>query len=370
VFQFATSIILIIGTIIVYRQLNYIQTKNIGFNKDQVLIINGTGALEQQAKAFKNEILNLPGVSSGTLSGYLPISASSRNDNSFSKEAVMDSKNGFNMQTWTIDHDYIKTLGMQIIRGRDFSKDFSSDSTAVIINETTAEILGYENPVGQKIYSIAADPNNVVAHTIIGVVKNFNFRSLRDNIGPLSFFLGTGQGQVSFKVNTTNIQSLVQQVENKWKTMAPGMPFSYEFLDQAFDNMYRSEQRIGKIAITFAVLTILIACLGLFGLATYMAEQRTKEIGIRKVLGASVSNVVTLLSKDFLKLVTIAFLFAVPIGWWAMYKWLQDFAFRINISWWVFVWAGCIALTIAVFTVSFQAIKAALANPTNSLRAE
>jgi putative ABC transport system permease protein len=370
VFQFTTSIILIIGTIVVYNQLNYIQTKNLGFNKDQVLIINGTGALEQNARAFKNEVLNLPGVSIGTLSGYLPIASSARNDNSYSREPVMNVNNGFNMQTWRIDHDYIKTFGMEIIKGRDFSKDFPSDSAGIIINETTAKILGYEDPVGQKIYTIEEVPEKVIAYHIIGVVKNFNFNSLRENIGPLSFFLGKSEWRASFKVSANNIESLLQQVENKWKTLAPGMPFSYEFLDQGFDNMYRVEQRVGKIAITFAILSILIACLGLFGLATFMAEQRTKEIGIRKVLGASVSNVVSMLSKDFLKLVTIAFCFAVPLAWWAMHTWLQDFAYRIDIAWWVFVLAGFIALIIAVMTVSFRAIKAALANPTKSLRAE
>jgi putative ABC transport system permease protein len=370
VFQFVTSIILIIATIVVYNQLNYIQTKNLGFNKDQVLIINGTGALEHNTKTFKNEVLNLPGVISGTLSGYLPIASSSRNDNSFSKETVMDVNNGFNMQTWRIDHDYIKTFGMEIIKGRNFSRDFPSDSNGIIINETTAKLLGYDNPVGQRIYSIEEDPKDVITYTIIGVVKNFNFNSLRENIGPLSFFLGRSEWRASFKVNTKNIQSLLQLVENKWKTMAPGMPFSYEFLDKGFDNTYRVEQRVGKIAITFAVLSILIACLGLFGLATFMAEQRIKEIGIRKVLGASVGNIVGILSKDFLILVTIAFCLAVPIAWWAMSKWLQDFAFRVDIGAAVFILAGCIALIIAIVTVSFQAMKAALANPVKSLRSQ
>lgn len=370
VFQFATSIILIIGTMIVYRQLNYIQTKNIGFDKDQVLIINGGNALEQKAAAFKNEILNLPGVSTGTLSSYLPISSSSRNDNSFSKEAVMDVKNGFNIQTWTIDHDYIQTLGMHMIKGRNFSRSFPSDSSAVIINEATAQLLGHKNPIGQKIYSMADDPKNVIAYTIIGVVKDFNYKSLRTTIGPLSFFLGSSQGQISFKVTTKNVQSLLEQVEKKWKTIAPGMPFRYEFLDQGFDQMYRNEQRIGKVAITSAGLTILIACLGLFGLATYIAEQRTKEIGIRKVLGATVSSVVALLSTDFLKLVTIAFFMAVPVAWWVMDKWLQDFAYKITIEWWMFALAGGLAVGIALLTVSYQSIKAALVNPVKSLRSE
>jgi putative ABC transport system permease protein len=369
VFQFFISIFLIIGTIVVYKQLQYIQTKKLGFDKEQVLIINETGALGNNAKAFKNEVLNMPGVVSGTIGGYLPVSASARNDNSYSKEAVMDSKNGFNMQTWRIDYDYLKTLGMEITKGRNFSREFGSDSSAIIINETTAELLGYKDPIGQKIYASNND-GPPTAYNIVGVVKNFHFESLRQNIGPLCLLLGNVPWLTCFKLNNADIPGLVKQVEAKWKSMAPNLPFSYRFLDESFDNMYRVEQRVGKIALSFAVLTILIACLGLFGLATYMAEQRTKEIGVRKVLGATVSNIVNMLSKDFLRLVIISALFAVPAGWWAMNLWLRDFVYRINIGWWIFAVAIALAVMIALCTVSFQAIKAALSNPVKSLRTE
>ncbi|MEO8712832.1 MAG: ABC transporter permease [Parafilimonas sp.] len=369
VIQFATSIILIVGTIVVYEQLNYIQTKNLGYNKNQVLVINGTYALNDNIDAFKNEVLQMPGVISGTESSYLPVTSSSRSDNTYSKDAVMNEKNGIDMQTWRIDYDYIKTLGMQIIKGRDFSKDFGSDSSAVIINETTAKFLGYDNPVRQKIYTTDRD-NKPISYNIIGVVKNFNFESLRQNIGPLCFRLDKNTGLTSFKVNTGNINSLVAQIQNKWKTMAPGLPFSYRFLDDSFNEMYRTEQRVGKIALTFSILAIFIACLGLFGLATFIAEQRTKEIGIRKVLGASVQGIVQMLSKDFIKLVAIAFVLAAPFAWWAMHAWLQNFAYRINIEWWVFTVAGFGALFIALITVSFQAIRAAIRNPVKSLRTE
>ena len=368
IFQFAISIFLIIGTIIVFKQLNYIQTTKLGFNKDQVLVINGTGALRNNVTAFKNEVLKMPGVVSGTLSGYLPVAESSRSDKSYSSQAIMDGKNGFNMQTWHIDYEYLKTLGMEIIAGRNFSPEYGSDSSAIIINETTAKLLGYDNPVGQKIFS--PDDQNTEAFNIIGVVKNFHYESLRQNIGPLCFVLGTSTWLTSFKVQTANIQPLVKQIQSKWKVMAPSLPFSYRFLDESFDNMYREEQRVGKIAFAFAVLTIVIACLGLFGLATYMAEQRTKEIGVRKVLGATVSNIVNLLSKDFLKLVALSAIFAVPLSWWVMNKWLQDFAYRADIDWWVFVVAIGVAVLIALLTVSFQAIKAAIANPVKSLRTE
>jgi putative ABC transport system permease protein len=373
VFQFATSIILIVGTIIIYDQLHYIQTKNLGYNKEEVLIIDKVYALNNNAEAFKNEVLKMPGVISASLSSYLPVSASWRNSHTFSRDAVLNAENGLEMQDWKTDYDYIPTLGMQIIKGRNFSRDFGSDSSAVIINETTAKFLGYADPVGKKLYSSDADSDgNTSAYTIIGVVKNFNFESLHQQVGPLCFMLGNNNYASSaiFKVNSSNIQSLIAQVETKWKTVASGLPFSYRFLNESFNEMYREEQRVGKIAITFSALAIFIACLGLFGLATFIAEQRTKEIGIRKVLGASVNSVVSMLGKDFIKLVAIAFVFAAPLAWWAMHNWLNNFAYRISIEWWMFAAAGAIALLIALITVSFQSIRAALANPVESLRTE
>jgi len=370
VVQFTTSIVLIIGTIIVYNQLHYIQNKNLGFNKDQVLIIDGTGVLGNNVQVFKNDVLQLQGVQSGTVSGYLPVENSGRNDNTFSKTSVIDVNSGFDLQNWTVDYDYLKTMGMQLVKGRNFSRDFGSDSSAIIINETTAQILGYDDPVGQKIYSSNATPGQSTAYTIIGVVKNFNYENIHHTIGPLGLLLGNVPWTTSFKINTSNVGNLIAQVQSKWKALAPGMPFSYRFLNESFNEMYRAEQRVGTIAMIFSVLAIFIACLGLFGLATFIAEQRTKEIGIRKVLGASVSGIVQMLSKDFLKLVVISFLVASPLAWWLMHKWLQDFAYRIDINWWVFVVAGIAALFIAVLTVSVQAIRAALMNPVKSLRME
>ncbi len=372
VFQFTTTIFLIVGTIVVYSQLNYIQTKKLGFNKDKVLIIHGTGALRKDSEAFKNEVSKLSGVTASAFAGYLPVSNSSRNDNSYSKEAVMDAKNGLNMQTWVIDYDYINVMDMEMASGRNFSKDFGADSSAIIINETTAKTLGFDNPIGKKIYTMFQDQfsNRLVSYDIIGVVKNFHFESMKENIRPLCFRLGKPSWETAFKVNTGNIQNLLTNIESKWKAMAPGMPFNYEFLDDSFDKMYRVEQRTGKLGLSLAIIAILIACLGLFGLATYMAEQRIKEIGVRKVLGASVANLVTMLSKDFMILVLISTILAIPLAWWAMYKWLEDFAYRITISWWIFALAGVIAMLIALLTVSYQAIKAAVANPVNSLRTE
>jgi putative ABC transport system permease protein len=372
VFQFTTSIVLIVATIIVYNQLHYIQNTKLGFSKDQVLIVDGAYALNNNVQAFKNEVLAMKGVVSGTIGSYIPVSNSSRSDDTYSKEAVMDTKSGLDMQSWTIDYDYLKTMGMEVVKGRNFSKDFGEDSSAILITETTAGLLGYADPVGKMIYAPSGrDGNNsLLPKKIIGVVKDFHYESLRQNIGPLCMRLGKSTGLASFKITAANSVDLIKQIERSWKNLAPGLPFSYRFMSESFNEMYRSEQRAGSIAIVFAILAVLIACLGLFGLITFMAEQRTKEIGVRKVLGASVPNLVTLLSKDFLLLVLISCVFAFPLAWWAMHNWLQDFAYRINIDWWVFVAAGCMAIAIAIITVSFRAFKAAIANPVKSLRTE
>ncbi|HSU27802.1 MAG TPA: ABC transporter permease [Chitinophagaceae bacterium] len=371
VFQFWISIIIIISTIVVYKQLNYIRNKNLGFSKDQVLIINDAYALNRNSESFKNEMLRLPGVISGTISPYLPVTNSSRSDNTFSKEAVLDSKSGLDMQNWTVDYDYIPTMGMQMKNGRNFSPDYGGDSAAVIINEEAEKFFEFKDPIGQTIYTM--NPNPQIGPSplkIIGVVKNFHFESLKKNIGPLCFQLSKSPGLASFKIRAGNTTEILKAAESNWKAMAPGMPFSYRFLDESFNDMYRSESRAGKIAMIFSFLTILVACLGLFGLATYTAEQRRKEIGIRKVLGAGVNGIVRLLSIDFLKLVSIAFVIAVPAGWWFMHTWLKDYAYRVNIGWEIFLVAGFLAGLIALLTISFQAIRAAIANPVKSLRAE
>jgi putative ABC transport system permease protein len=258
---------------------------------------------------------------------------------------------------------------MELVKGRNFSREFGSDSSAVIINETTAQFFGFDDPIGKKMYA-SSDQNKPASFTIIGVVKNFNFESLRQKVAPLCMVLGKSNWLTSFKLTSANISSLLPQIEQKWKSMAPGMPFSYRFLDESFNNMYTAERRVGKLALIFSVLAILIACLGLLGLVTYSTQQRIKEIGIRKVLGASVRNIVSMLSYDFLRLVIISLLIATPLAWWVMQKWLEDFAYRIGIGVWMFIVAALIAISIAVITVTLQAMRAANANPVKNLRTE
>jgi len=369
VFQFTTSIILIVGTIVIYKQLNYIQSSELGFNKDQVLVVNNTGLPQETRQSLKDEIVQLTDVKSASFGQYLPVSNSSRNNTSLSTEAVMTEANAINMQFWPTDYEYLENMNMEMQEGRFFSREFGSDSTAIIINETAAKLAGLDDPVGKNIYS--SDGNgNISTYHVIGVIKNFNFESLKQNVGALSMVLGNNSSRSAYRFNTNDVPGLVDIIQDKYKAVAPGMPFDYSFLDESFDNMYRQEQRVGSVAITFAILAIIIACLGLFGLATYIAEQRTKEIGVRKVLGASVTNIIKMLSKDFVILVLIAFLIATPIAWWFMKQWLQDFAYRIDLSWWIFAATGFISLVVALITLSFQAIKAALSNPVKSLRTE
>jgi len=370
VFQFSTSIILIIGTIVIYRQLDHIQSSQLGFQKDHVLVVENSGMSNSARESIKSEIEQLTDIKSASFGGYLPVGDSSRSDTTFSTEAVMTETNGFNMQYWSVDYDYIPTMGMEIIEGRNFSREFGADSLGMILNETAVKSTGFKDPIGKKLYTSFGPNEPAIPYTIIGVVKNFNYESLRQNVGPLSFVMGNNSWISVYRFNTSDVSGLVSTIENKYKAMAPGMPFNYHFLDESFDNMYRQEQRVGKVALTFSFLAIIIACLGLFGLATYIAEQRTKEIGIRKVLGASVTNIVKMLSTDFVKLVLISFVIATPIAWWLMNKWLQEFAFRIDLSWWIFAITGLIALIIALGTLSFQAIRAAISNPVKSLRTE
>lgn len=370
VFQFSTAILLIIGTVVVYKQLSFIRNKNLGYQKEQVLLINDTYVLGNNYEAFKKSINALNGVKSSASAGYLPVSGSSRSDNTFSTEATMTTDNSFNMQNWNMDYDYIPLLGIELLQGRNFSREFGTDSLGLIINETCAKMLGGGNLIGKKIYTSSNGREMDMVYTIIGVVKNFNFESLRQEIGPLSMRLGNANSTTAVKISSADIPGLIAGIEKLFKSMASGKPFSYRFLDDAFEDMYRSEQRIGKLALIFSVLAIFIACLGLFGLATYMAQQRVKEIGVRKVLGASVFNIVHLLSSDFVKLVLLSAVISFPVAWWAMNRWLQDFAYRTPLNWWVFALAGIIGLFIALATISFQAVKSAMANPVNSLRTE
>lgn len=370
VFQFSISIFLMVGTLVIYNQLRFIRNKQLGFDREQVLVLQNTTALGSQARAFRQEVAALKGVQAATMTSFLP-TGNSRNDGPLFLTPTPDPKQAITMQMWSVDDQYIPAMGMHMKTGRNFSASFATDSQAVVINEAAARLIGLKDPINQKIYDWQdVDRKSGNSYTIIGVVKDFNFNSLREQVTPLALFLREDRGSMAFRIRSNDMPALMAQVEQQWRAMVPNQPFSYSFMDDDFNNLYQSESRMGKISLSFAVLAIFIASLGLFGLAAYAAEQRTREIGIRKVLGATMTNIVHLLSKDFLKLVMIAILFAFPLGWWAMHRWLQDFAYRIGIGWEVFAIAGVMAAGIALLTISFQAIRAALANPVNSLRAQ
>jgi putative ABC transport system permease protein len=368
VFQFSISIILIIGTIVIYNQLDYIRSRKVGYNREQVLVLHNTYPLDKKIKSFREELLKISGVESATITSNLP-TASGFNENGWFRDATLDAKKAVVFTDFRVDENYIPTLGMQIVKGRNFSHEFASDSAGILLNEAAVRLLGFKDPLSETLYRPTDSAKSSAFH-IVGVVKDFNYSSMHDKVGPLVIEYGDDWGSMALRINSKNISSVVKQVENKWNSFVPGQPFSYTFMDNDFNKIYNADQRTGKLFITFAVFAIFIACLGLFGLVTYAAEQRTKEIGIRKVLGAGVGGIVTMLSKDFAKLVLIASVIAFPIAWLAMNKWLQSFAYRINVSWWMFVVAGMAAIMIALITVSFQAIKAAIANPVESLRTE
>ena len=370
VIQFAISIVLIVGTIVIYNQLSYIRNKDVGFNRDKVMVIQNSYALKSQVNSFKEELQKLSGVKDITLTGYLPVNGYRSNDAFFTSPAL-DQQSAISMQKWTIDENYMKTLGIKLAEGRNFSRQFLTDSMAIIINEAAAKFMATKNILNKKLYTIE-DPKTkrLNEYHIVGVAKNFNYSSLREMISPLAMLYGEEHGSMAIRINTTNITPIIDQIKSKWQSIATGQPLEYTFMNEQFNSLYSTEQRTGQIFTTFAILAIAIACLGLFGLAAFAAEQRTKEIGVRKVLGASVTNIAAMLSREFFKLVIIASLIAFPLAWWMMNKWLQDFAYRTNISWWIFVVAGILVLLITLITVSFQAIKAALLNPVRSLRTE
>jgi putative ABC transport system permease protein len=370
VFQFAISIFLIIGTLIIYNQLNYIQKKSLGFNRHQVLLVKHMNVLNKQANVFKEEIKHLPGVVSTTLSSFTP--TGDRRWTGY----VSANNNLHQTQFWPVDEDYLHTMGMQLEKGRDFNTQLSSDSSAMIINQTAAKVMGFtSDPINQTVV-YGTDQKR---YHIIGVVKDFNFSSLRDNVTPVVMTMmtpferkrqGDGPDMLGIRVNTENLPALLSGIENKWKTFSNNQDLDYSFMDEDFNTLYQAEQRTGKIALLFTILAIFIACLGLFGLAAYAAERRTREIGIRKVLGANVPDLVALLAAQFLKLVVIALVVAAPLAWLTMEKWLEGFAYRESIQWWVFPVAGLGAVLIAMVTISSQFIKAAMANPVESLKVE
>ncbi|QRR00091.1 ABC transporter permease [Dyadobacter sandarakinus] len=363
--QFAISIALIIATIIVYTQMNFMRNRDLGFNKEQMVIVNTEG--DPNKESFRQSLMNLAGVKSTSASSSVP---GSGNPGAYSE---IENKSGdlqiANLDLYFVDFDYIPNFGLKMVAGRPFSREFGTDTTqAMVMNEAAVKLFGYSSPeqaIGRRFRQWGREGK------IVGVIKDFHFRSLQETIKPLTMRIEpNGTQLVAVKVEGSKVRGVLAAMEDKWKSVIPNRPFSYYFLDEFFDRQYRAEERFEKLFFNFAVLAIFISCLGLLGLASYSTMQRTKEIGVRKVMGASVGSIVGLLSRDFLKLVVLAFVIASPIAYYGMNKWLQSFAYRTDIYLWIFAVAAGLSFAIAFLTVSFQSIKAALMNPVKSLRSE
>jgi len=380
VFQFTISIALIIGTAIVVQQLHYIENAKLGLNKDQVLIIGDAGHLSRSNReSLLQHLQQTKGVeraatSNGIVGGL----------NWTMGMTAKGSKNSQLVNFLNVSYDYLDVLGMQIVEGRNFSPAFPGDSAtkgepgstspiigSLILNERAVKDLGIHEPVIGSLVSTGTDADTTYYRRVVGVVKDFHFASFKSEIKPFAFSLAAGyQDNFTVKVDAAGIAGTIGEIQKKWSAYSPDRPFHYSFLDETFANLYRSEQRFNQVILYLTILAITIGCLGLFGLTAFTVERRTREIGIRKVVGASAGSIVVLLSKDFIRLVLLAIVIAVPIAWYAMDRWLQNFAYRIHIAWWIFLLAGAAAVLIALATVSFQAVRAAFSNPVNSLRSE
>jgi len=364
VFQFVVSISLIVCTLLVYQQLEYTQNKNLGFDKENVLVVNNMRRLEDKAETFKKSLLQKSSVVNATLANDLPPAI--QNSSVF---RVQGEEQDHIITFYFTDANHLPTMGIELKEGRNFLEDNPADSAAIILNEAAVREFGLDDPLEAKITGQFGPQPQVLR--VVGVTQDFNFQSLRNKIRPMAIMM-TRQGSqhLAVRLQPGDVATTLADIEQSWQELSPGEPFEYSFLDQDFDQLFRAEQRLGQVFTVFTGLAIFIACLGLLGLAAYTAEQRTKEIGIRKVMGASVTRMVLLLSQDFAKLVGVAFLIAVPLSYFLMQQWLSDFAYRINIGVGTFVLAGVAALAVAWITVSFQSLRAARTNPAKSLRSE
>jgi putative ABC transport system permease protein len=371
VFQFMISVFLIISTFIIGNQLQYIQQKKLGYNRDNVLILDADTKINEKGDLIKSELQTLPFVKAVSKAYESPVKIIGGYNMSGA-----DASKQMAVTANPIDEGYIETTGLQLIAGNNITRqdvtdasneDYTKSYYHFILNESAAKALGWtaKEAVGKKMFLGENRPGEVR-----GVIKDFHYASLHSEIKPLVLFPSSWGNILLVKTDAQNIAAAISSVEKKWKLIAPHRPFSFRFMDEDYQKMYDTEMRTGKVFNVFAMLAVVLACLGLFGLSAYAAKQRVKEIGVRKVLGASVAHISLLLSSGFIKLVAISFLLASPIAWFAMNKWLQQFSYRVNVEWWIFAVAGVLSLLIALVTVSLQAVKAAVANPVKSLRSE
>ena len=374
VFQFTVSAVLIVCTIVVLNQMHFIQNKKLGFDREQVLVLHNASRLGDRADALKQEMLKYPQVAGATLSSFLPV-PSARARLPIARADHPNPAQAFPVSFWRIDEDYLATLGMKIASGRNFSSRIAGDAQSAIINQAAASYFGFASPLGEKLVmldesAMERGARATVSVTVVGVVEDFHFESLREIITPLVLLRRPSSGNLILRILPGQTAAVLQTLKAKWAGLAPGEPFEYSFLDDDFIKIYEAETRTGRIYTLFAIVAVLIGCLGLFGLAYFSAARRTKEIGIRKVLGAAVHEVAAMLIRDYVLLVGLANLVAWPVSYYLMHRWLQDFAYRAPLGLMPFVLSGLLGLAIALLTVGGQAIRAARANPVDSLRYE
>jgi putative ABC transport system permease protein len=365
IFQFVLSIVLIIGTIVVVKQSNYLQHADLGFSRENLLYIPLEGDMGKNYTVFKQQAMNMPEIKGVTC---LSDGLTSIGGNVTGSVSWTGKDPNANPQFWitAAGYDFVKTMQLKLIQGRDFSRDFAADSAGYLVNEETIKLLKYKDPIGKPLELWGTKG------VIVGVLKNFHLTSLHEHINPVIVHLSEANngGNILVRVKAADTKNALAGLENICKALNPKFPFTYFFADEQFKKLYKSEAMVSSLTNCFSILAIFISCLGLLGLVMFTAEQRIREIGIRKVLGASVFSLFRLLSGEFILLVVIALLIASPLAWWATHAWLQDYAYRAPIGWWVFGLAGAITIGIALATVSFQAIKAAITNPVKTLRTE
>jgi putative ABC transport system permease protein len=372
--QFTISLILLTSVLILNKQMKFIQNKNLGYNKEQLLVINNTNLLEKNIENFRNQIVANPQILSITESGFLP-SPSNRTHGAVWRDGIM-SNDPLLVTHFFVDHEYMKTFDIKTVSGRTFSKEFSTDSSAIVINQAAVKLLGWKDPIGRKVGVVLTadfDINNPVldVYTIVGVVEDFNFDSLHSPVEALLMYLKESNQLITCRIRRdTNIPDMVAFLKSKWIENAPDQPFEYDFVTDSLHRQYGGELRLGKILGIFTGLAFFVSCLGLFGLALFASEQRKKEIGLRKVNGSAIGQIIWLLSADFTKLILIAFIIACPASYYLMGNWLNGFAYRTGISWWIFAVTALLSYFVAMATIGYQSYRAAASNPSDTLRSE
>jgi putative ABC transport system permease protein len=373
IIQFFISLVLLSSTLILAKQMRYMQSKELGYDKDAVIVINNTYLMQNNVSTFQERVDRLASIENSTISSFLPI-PSNRNNSSVFPDAIL-TENLFNCQNWVIDHNYIETFGLRIAEGRNFSEDYPTDSLALILNQTAVKELGWDEPIG-RIIGVPATYDGLQemdldAYTVIGVVEDFHYESMHLPVESMIMFLGSSRSRLTIRIQqNTDIISLMKDVENIWNEFVPGQPFSYTFVDQRLEQHYETERRLGKILSIFTVFAFFVSSLGLIGLSIFSSEQRKKEIGLRKVNGSGIGQIIWLLSTDFTKLIVVSFVLSVPFTVIFMQKWLNTFAYRTPISWWIFALTFFLTYAVALIAIIYQSLKAATSNPVDTFRTE